>query len=581
MLGIFLMWFVGFLLVVIIGAAAGGSDEVSLKDNTILKLELEEPIKERSKENPFGDLELPGMQNEAAIGLDELKKALKAAAADPKIKGIYLPLSSVQAGMSTMDEVRKAVVDFKKSKKFVIAYSEAMSEGAYYLASAADQIYLNPVGEVEFNGLSSTVPFLKGAFDKLGIEPEIFKVGDYKSAVEPFFRTDMSDASREQTTSFLNSIYNYMLGNIAQSRGLEVSYLKAVSDSMKVQSAEEALSYKLVTNLGYYDEVQAELRKKAGLKTDDKIEFVGLSKYLKSIKKEDGNKDSRIAVIVASGEIQGAKADDDNIGSDEIAEQIRKARLDKKIKAIVLRVNSPGGSALASDVMWREVQLCHTDKEHHKPIVASMSDLAASGGYYISMGCDSIVASPVSITGSIGVFGLLFNAKDMFNDKLGITFDNVSTGKFSDVGSATRPLSDYEKRSIQRSVEKIYGDFTSKAAAGRRMNVDDLRKVASGRVWSGLEAKERGLVDKLGTFEDAVSLAARMAKLKEGEYSLKYLPSQKSFFEKLMSSISGDDKETRVLKASLGKLYPLVKSLKQLQNTEGVQARLPFDVSFE
>ncbi|MES2388058.1 MAG: signal peptide peptidase SppA [Bacteroidota bacterium] len=579
-LGLFLFYGLGTLFVIILAAVAGSSGKTEISDNSVLKLELDGPIAERSKENPLSKLHIP-MQGESATGLVEILKALRSAKTDPKIKGLYLQTSGLKSGISTVDEIRSAIVDFKTSGKFVIAYSETMSEGAYYLCSTADSIWLNPVGDIEFNGLTSTTPFLKGTFAKLGIKPEIFRVGEFKSAVEPFFLDKMSPASREQTTSFMNSIYNHMLANIAVSRKVTPEYLKAVSDSMKVQNPQDALKYKLITNVGYYDEVLALLRKKLGIKADEKIKFVSQEKYLGSIKDEDVKVDSRIAVIIASGEIQGAEADEDNIGSDEIAEQIRKARLDKNVKAIVLRVNSPGGSALASDVMWREVRLCSEDKEHKKPIIASMSDLAASGGYYISMGCDSIVAEPTTITGSIGVFGLMFNTQELFNDKLGVTFDNVSTGYFSDLGSGTRPMKEYERKVIQGSVNQIYADFTSKAAAGRHMDVEALRKIASGRVWSGIEAKERGLVDKLGGMDVALAMAARMAKLEQGKYSLKYMPEQKDFFERLVSSLN-DDAETKALKANFGQLAPLVKELKTLNNMNGkVQARLPMQVDFK
>lgn len=574
-IGLSLFWVLAVLIVVIIAASASGDSEPHVSDNSVLKLKLDEPIMERGRENPFGDLDIPG-QPEANFGLLDIRKAIKAAKTDPKIKGIYLENESIQAGFSSVEEIREALLDFKKSGKFIVAYAEMYSEGAYYLASVADSVFLNPVGELEFNGLTSTTPYFKGTLAKLEIEPYIFKVGEYKSAVEPFFLDKMSPAAREQSVSFMNSIYNHLLGKISVSRKLDVTYLKSVSDSMKVQSATDALSYKLVDKLGYFDEVLDLLKSKSGIDKDEKVEFVSIKKYIKvaSMNEEKSGSD-KIAVIFASGEIQGSEADDDNIGSDEIAEQIRKARLDKKVKAVVLRVNSPGGSALASDVMWREVILCKKEK----PIIASMSDVAASGGYYISMGCDSIVAEPTTITGSIGVFGVLFNAKAMFNNKLGTTFDNVSTGQFSDLGSGIRPLKDYEKRSIQKAIEKIYDDFTSKAAQGRRMPVENLRKIASGRVWSGLEAKERGLVDELGGLDKAISIAASKAKLTEGKYRLKLMPDQKNFVEKIMSSLNADA-EARIAKAYLGDYYPMVTTMKSIKRYEGIQALMPFSVGF-
>lgn len=580
--GIFLTWVIGFLLFVGIAASASKGDAPIVEENSVLKISFDAPIVEReSGDNPFKDLNLPVGNDEGGIGIVEFKKTLARAKTDNNIKGIYLDMSSVRAGFASLEEIRNALIDFKKSGKFILAYGEMYSEGAYYVASVADKIYLNPAGLMEINGLSTNITFFKGTLAKLEVEPEIFKVGDFKSAVEPFFLDKMSEPSRLQTTSFLNSIYNHYLDKVAESRKIDRKELEVISDSMLVRDAADALKYKIVTNLGYYDEVQDELRKLLKIEADDKIEFIGLSSYQKaddekSELNEGKGSGDRVAVIFASGEITSGKGSDEVIGSDRIAEAIRKARLDKKVKAVVLRINSPGGSAMASDVMWREVML--TKKV--KPIIASMSDVAASGGYYMAMGCNKIVAQPTTITGSIGVFGMMFNTQKLLNNKLGVTMDGVKTGEFSDLGNMTRPLTAYERKVIQQSVEKIYGEFTSKAAEGRHMKVEDLRAVASGRVWSGVEAKEKGLVDVLGGLDEAIKLAASEAKLKEGEYRIKQLPAKQSFIEKIMSDLN-NEADARIFNAQYGELAPYVRQIKHLQEIKGVQARLPFDISFE
>jgi protease-4 len=441
----------------------------------------------------------------------------------------------------------------------------------------ANEIYLHPQGTLEFNGLSAEVMFYKRLFDKAGIEPYIFRVGSFKSAVEPYFRENFSDSARYQTVSFLNSINGYMIGQVAKTRGIEPARLKVISDSMLVHNAPDALRLHLVTKLGYFDEVQDYMRGKLGLAKDKKPSIVTLGDYTDSDdadEKEGKTTGNRIAVIYAEGDIVTGRGSDDNIGSTKFAEAIRKARLDDKVKAVVLRINSPGGSSLASDIIYREVAL--TKKV--KPIIASMSDVAASGGYYIAMACDTIVAHPNTITGSIGVFGVLPNIQPLLADKLGITVDRVTTGKFSDLPTITRPLSDFEKRVLQGEVNNIYADFTSKAAQGRHMPVERLRRLASGRVWSGLEAKNNGLVDILGDYQDALKIAAARAHLKADDYKVQRLPRQRSSLESLVARFGGDDEEakTRAIKAELGPLYPAYAQYQQLMQLRGVQAKLPY-----
>jgi protease-4 len=571
-----------FVLLVLILVGIGtlqDKEVVEVKEKSVLKLNLNVPISEMSKTSPFEDLGLPEVASSAStIGLIDILKAIKAAKTDEKIKGIYIEVSMPQAGYAVLHEVREALADFKQSGKFVYAYSEVYTEGAYYVASVADKIMLNPAGGIEFNGLIVEKMYLTGMLEKIGVKPEIFKVGDFKSAVEPLMSKQMSEADRLQTSTYLNSVYDFYLSNVAQSRNIPLEDLRKISKEMLVRNVGDALKYQLITDSVYYDQVTDLLKKATGTDEKDekaKINFISVKKYVKSdfVVKQNLAKDSRVAVIVAEGDIVSGKGDDESIGSDKIAEEIRKARKDSKIKAIVLRINSPGGSALASDVMWREVQLAKAEK----PIIASMSAVAASGGYYMAMGCDTIVAQPNTITGSIGIFGVLVNAENLLTEKMGLTFDRVATGDYSGLGYPTRAMSDAEKQIIQRGIEEGYERFTSKAAAGRRMHIDSLKKIASGRVWTGATAQKIGLVDVLGGLDVAIQLAAKKANLKEGEYSVKYMPQQKSFIDRLMD-VGEKEVRERNIKSELGIWYPYYKQLKRLQTYEGVQARLPFEL---
>ena len=570
----------GFLILAgIIGAAKSAGEHKDVASNSVLELKLNEPLTERGREGRFGGLG----GGSGSMGLVSLKEAIHRAKTDGDIKGILLNLDIVQGGMASLEEVRDALLDFKKSGKFVVAYHEVCSEKSFYLSSVADEIYLHPQGTLEFNGLSSEVMFYKRLFDKVGIEPYIFRVGSFKSAVEPFFRENFSDSARYQTVSFLNSINGHMISQVAAARGIAPARLKVISDSMLVHNAPDALRLKMVTKLGYFDEVQDYMRGKLGLTKDKKPSLVSLSDYTdkdQADEQEGKTSGNRIAVIYAEGDIVTGKGSDGNIGSTKFAEAIRKARLDNKVKAVMLRINSPGGSSLASDVVYREVLL--TKKV--KPIIASMSDVAASGGYYIAMACDTIVAHPNTITGSIGVFGVLPNVQKLLGDKLGITVDRVTTGKFSDLPTITRPLTDFEKRVLQGEVNNIYADFTTKAALGRHMPVERLRRLASGRVWSGLEAKNNGLVDLLGSYEDALKIAAARAHLKADDYRVQRLPRRKSELEQFFSMFGGGDNEEakmKAMKAELGPLYPAYAQYQQLMQMRGVQARLPYEIEIK
>jgi len=570
-LGLIVILTIGFFMVLVSGIS-GDEKKTVVKENSVLHLKLDVPVTESEIENPLEGLPIPGAQS--PLGLLTFKKVITNARTDSKIQGIYLDLSIFMGGYGAAKEIRDALLDFKSAGKWVIAYSEFYTEQAYYIASAADNVYLNPEGEIEFNGLSVEVTFFKKMFDKLDIKPQIFRVGDFKSAVEPFMVDKMSDENRQQLNELIADLHHSMLQDISASRNISYNELKQIADKMMVTDTKGALQHGLVDSLFYFDQVQSDLRQRLGLVKDEEINFVTFGKYKKSFSSYSASK-NEIAVIVADGDILPGKAQNGVIGSDTFAEELRKARTNDRVKAIVLRINSPGGSALASDVMWREIVL--TTKV--KPVIASMSDYAASGGYYMAMACDTIVAQPTTITGSIGVFSVLFDLSSFLDNKIGITFDEVKTGEVGELITITRPLTNVEKAVWQKRTEEVYNSFTTKAAEGRNMPVDELRKVASGRVWTGTQAKARGLVDVLGNFEDAVKIAAMKAGVDE-DYRLRYYPKQKTFIEQWFTEAE-DYTNTRLLRNELGEQYPLYMRIKNVKNYQGSQTRLPFELKIQ
>lgn len=576
LVGLFLFTIVSFFLLIGIGSAlsATSSDQKEVAENSVLRIDLNQTIVENAaSEDPFAEIFEDGG---GQIGLVDIKNALKKAAKDPNIKGVYLKLEYPMAGYATLEEIRNALLEFKKSKKFIYTYAEVMSEPAIYLASVADRSYLNPAGGLEFNGMSAEITFFQKMFEKIGVKPVIFRVGEYKSAVEPFIRTNMSPENKEQTLSYIASISNHVYKGIATSRGIEMAEINRLLNENVIQNPQDAVKHKLITHTAYWDEVEDAFRKTLKLKEDAKISFVNLSEYTEGNTDSEGNRDNRIAVIVSEGDIMSGKSAQGTIGSDDFVKELRKARKDKKVKAIVLRINSPGGSAMASDIMWREIELA----KKVKPVFASMGDVAASGGYYMAMGCDTIIAQPTTITGSIGIFGMLFNAQELLNDKMGITMDGVKTHAFANSPSLTREMSPVEKQFIQNSVNEGYETFTSKAAKGRKMPLEKLKSLAGGRVWTGEQAKANGLVDVLGGLEDAVALAAKKVKLKEGDYRVRYYPTPKSEFEMFMEKFNNKG-EDAMLRQYFGMLAPVIKEVKCLGKAETLQARIPYAISIQ
>lgn len=575
MLGFILSFFVVFLLLIVLITAivstAGSDGKVSVASNSVLHVSLDYPIKERTDKNPFAELSFLGLENKKKLGLNEILQGIDEAKSDDHIKGIYLDASSLESGMATMEEIRNALLDFKKSGKFIIAYSEVYSQGAYYLATAADKIYLNPEGMIDFRGLSSEIMFFKGALEKLDIEAQIIKVGTYKSAVEPFILDKMSEPNKQQVTSFLGSMYDHFLSEISRSRKIPKNTLFSLADSAKIRAPKDALTYKMVDGLKYKDEVLDELKKLTKIDKKKDVKSVSLEEYAPAEGEKEESSQNRIAVIYANGEIMGGEGNDETIGSERISRAIRKARTDDKVKAIVLRVNSPGGSALASDVIWRETVLA----KKSKPVIVSMGDLAASGGYYIACAADSIFAQPNTITGSIGVFGIIPNMQKFFNNKLGITFDGVKTGKFADLGTVSRPLTESERMIIQLEVNKTYDTFTKKVADGRKKSQSYIDSIGQGRVWSGTEALERGLVDRLGNIDDAIASAAKKAKIKD--FKIVNYPAQVDPITSLFDN-SADKVKAYFVKRELGDNFIYYEQMRSALNLSGVQARIPYNI---
>lgn len=557
---------VGFFFLVAMVSALDKKESVKVEDNSVLRISLNRPLADRSFNDPFADLGFGG-GDARKIGVIDLKSALEHAATDDKIKGIVLDAPGLMGGLALGEEVRKALVEFKSSGKFIMSYADWLTEGGFYISSVADELYVSPAGDVEWNGLSSKSVFFKGTLDKLDIQAQIFRVGTYKSAVEPFMLDKMSDASREQTTSFINSIYNHMVSEMSPDLGIDAGKLREMSDKMSAQNLEQAVSLGLIKGELYKDQFMQKVADKVGVEKEEDINFVSFQDYNRSYSSSNSSK-NRIAVIIAEGDIVDGRGTRDQIGAEKFTKEIRKARENDKIKAVVLRVNSPGGSALASDLIWREI----VKTKEVKPVIASFSNYAASGGYYISMAADTIVAQPNTITGSIGIFGIIFNFGDFMSNKLGITTEDVNTGEYSGMMTTTRALTDAEKKIIQNGVNHGYELFTSKAAEGRHMSLEALKAVASGRVWTGSQAKEIGLVDVLGGLDDAIKIAAEKAGIAD-DYKVRYYPEQKTALEEVMAELEGTT-EARLMKSKLGEMYPYAEMLEKVKSMSGVQARM-------
>ena len=548
-----------------------------VKPNSVLFMKLNYEIPDRTTDNPFKSIDFNTMESIETTGLNVILRNIEHAKTDMNIKGIYLELSSIPTSTATLQEIRSKLMEFKESGKFIVCYGETYSQSAYYVASIADQIWLNPEGMLDLHGMASQIMFYKHLFEKLEIEMQIVRGPNnrFKSAVEPYFLDKMSEANREQMDKLLGTVWGEILKGISQTRNISVEQLNQIADNLELMTdAKKALEYGLVDQLYYKDQVLDELKRMTG--NNKKINAVGNENYAKSYKTKNPSQ-NEVAVIYASGQIFDGKGDEEeNIYSVNLSKTIRKAREDKKVKAVVLRVNSPGGSALASAIIGRELDLT----KEVKPLIVSMGNYAASGGDWISAKGDCIFSDPTTITGSIGVFGTFPNMQGLFNNKLGLTFDVAKTNENADFGSVTQPLTPFQYAKLQENVVKTYDEFTQRVAEGRGLRQTYVDSIGQGRVWAGADAIELGLVDQLGDMEDAIAYAAQKANLGD-DYKVVELPKEKDFFTRIMESMNQTDEIDAALRQKLGVYYHYVEGLENLQKNTGIQARMPFDMIIE
>ena len=551
----------------------------TVKPNSLLYMKLDYEIPDRTTDKPFGNINFRSMESKDATGLTDILHNIEHAKNDPNIKGIYLELSSTPNSTATLQEIRDKFLEFKESGKFIVTYGENYSQNAYYMASIADKIFLNPEGLIDLHGMASQIMFYKHLLDKLDVEMQIVRGPNnrFKSAVEPYFLDKMSEANREQMDKLLGTVWGQILTGISQSRNISVEQLNQIAVNLETMfDANKALEYGLVDNLYYKDQVLDELKGLTGSNKD--INTISNASYAKTYKDKSTSK-NEVAVIYAMGQIYDGKGhEEQGIYSENLSKTIRKAREDENVKAVVLRVNSPGGSALASAIIGRELDLT----KEVKPVIVSMGNYAASGGYWISAKGDYIFADPTTLTGSIGVFGTFPNMQGFLNDKIGLTFDVAKTNENADFGSVTQPLTEFQYKKLQDMVVKTYNDFTSRVAEGRGLTQAYVDSIGQGRVWAGADAIGLGLVDQLGDMEDAIAYAAQKANLGE-DFKVTEWPKQKDFFTRFMESMNdnGSDQLDAAMRSKLGAYYDYIQGLENLQKNTGIQARMPFDMVIE
>ena len=571
--GIIISSFLFFIIMIasLSAIVASGEKTVTLTDNSILVLKAGIPVPDRGNPNPWSGFDFINMNFSPTPGLNEILANIRKASKDNKIKGILIENGALPSGWATTGEIRDALIKFRESGKFVLAWADyVMTQEGYYLSTVADKIYLNPTAMMDFKGLSGEVMFYKKALDKLGIDVQVIRHGKFKGAVEPFILDKLSDENRAQIKDYVGSVWSNVIKQISSSRNIPEEKLQKIADGLLAFNADGALKTNLVDGLLYRDALIDTIKTLSGISIDDKILLVPMTKY-SNIPDPDRvySAKNKIAVIYAEGSIAMGKGNETNIGGNNYADIIRAQRKDSSVKAIVLRVNSPGGSAAASDIMWRELDLA----SKVKPVVVSMGNYAASGGYYIAAPATKIYANPTTISGSIGVFGLIPNAAKLVNDKLGLTIETVSTNAHSDFPSIYRPMENYEKDIMQKSIEKTYSEFMSKVAVGRKMRMERVDSIGQGRIWTGSSAIDIGLVDELGGLTEAVRGAAELAGITE--YSLKEYPVLVDPYTKLIAGLSGDIK-ARILSGEIGSNIKIYNELKELSGLSGIQMRLPY-----
>ena len=550
---------------------SSGNKPVAIGNNSILVLKAGVPIPDRGDQNPFSGVDLLNMTFAPVPGLNDILHNIEKASGDSKIKGILIENGLLHSGWATTEEIRNAILKFREGGKFVISYSDyILTQECYYLATAADKIYINPGSMVEFKGLSSEVMFYKKALEKIGVEVQVTRHGKFKGAVEPFILDKLSEENKTQIKDYAGSLWNQVISDISKSRDIPADKLNLIADNIEGNLASKALETKLVDGLLYRDVLIDTLKVLSGISKDKDLNLVSMNKYIKVPEtKMMYSVKNKIAVVYASGTIVTGKGNDNNIGGNYYADIIRKVRRDTSVKAIVLRVDSPGGSATASDIMWRELDLA----AKVKPVVISMGNYAASGGYYISAPGTKIYADPMTISGSIGVFGLIPNAGKLLEEKLGLTTEIVKTNKNSDFPSIYRPMNSYEKELMQMSIEKIYSDFVDRVASGRRMSAASVDSIGQGRVWSGTSALRIGLIDEIGGLKDAINGAAKLAGVES--YSIRELPVLEDPYTKILSQLSGELR-TSILKNELGESVKYYNMFQEIKDMSGIQARLPY-----
>ncbi|WP_455591739.1 signal peptide peptidase SppA [Bacteroides sp.] len=572
------LFFIGIL--VIAGIVSSSEPETVVKKNSVMTLDLNGMLEERAQESAFNFVsKLVSGDDENTYGLDDILSSIKKAKENENIKGIYIQASRLGTTYASLQAIRSALADFKESGKFVVAYSDNYTQGMYYLSSVADKVLLNPKGMIEWRGIASAPLFYKDLLQKLGIEMQVFKVGTYKSAVEPFIATEMSPANREQVSEYINSIWGQVVKGVSDSRKITPDSLNAYADRMLMfYPAEESVKCGLADTLIYKNDVKEYLKKLADIKKDDRIRMLGLNDMINVKKNVPKDKSGNIiAVYYAVGEIvdaAGSVGDEQAIVSGKMSRDLQKLQDDDDVKAVVIRVNSPGGSAFGSEQIWHAVK----ELKAKKPVIVSMGDYAASGGYYISCVADTIVAEPTTLTGSIGIFGIIPSFKGL-SEKVGLTYDVVKTNKFSDFGNLMRPLNSEEKTLLQMMVTEGYNTFVGRCAEGRHMTKEAIEKIAEGRVWTGETAQELGLVDELGGIDKALDIAVKKAGIEA--YSVVSYPAKESFLDVLLSTQTTSYMESQLLKSKLGDYYKNFNLLKNLGERPTIQARVPFELNIK
>lgn len=575
--GLVIMTILVFLIFMGIIAASTSKDPVEVKENSLLMANFNAQILDRANEDPFALLFSGNFMYDEVMGLNQILKDLEKAKTDDNIEGIFMKLGTVSAGIATLGEIREAMLDFKESGKFIYAYSDAYTQKSYYLASVADSVFMTPEGMFLFNGMSAQVMFYKKALEKVGVEMQVIRHGSYKGAVEPFLRDDLSDENREQIEAYVGSLWGKIIEDISESRGMSAEVLNQIADDLSSLDSEQLLESGMIDGLIYYDEMLTLMKEKLDVEEKDDLEAVSLKNYkLATVKKKKDKEYSRdkVAVIYAMGSVVDGNAGEGYISSERISKAIRKARRDKSVKAIVFRINSGGGSGSASDVIHREVMLAAKEKV----VVASMGDVAASGGYYIAAPADTILAGPGTITGSIGVFGLFPNVQKLMNEKIGVSTDVVKTNKNSNILTPFDPLDPEERLIVQKMIDDFYINFVNIVADGRDKSYEEIDAIAGGRVWAGSDALELGLIDMYGGLEKSIEVAAEMAGLEN--YRVQSLPRLEDPMTAIMNQLTGGSivRTERILKRELGDEYLHYKRIQEIRNMHGIQAIMPYDI---